>query len=86
MVNHCIIDKIQIFGQFFRLGGVLLPALRGEPIFEKRTQNEHLTIVLLSYIRQPYVQFVEAGCCLSEQPCDYDLGRMAHVPAHTLTG
>ena len=39
--NHLKIMKIRTFGDFTILG-VLLPALRGKYIFEKRTQNEKL--------------------------------------------
>ena len=35
-------------------GEVLLPANRGEPIFEKCTPNENPTIVLLNLVQLPY--------------------------------
>ena len=43
-----------IFG-FIVFWGILLPALRGEHIFEKRTRNENLTIVLHNYVHQTYL-------------------------------
>ena len=39
----------------FQYWGVPLPALRGEHIFEKRIQNEHLTAGLLTLVHQPNV-------------------------------
>jgi len=46
-------------GRFLQFLGVLLPALRGEHVFENRAQNEHLTIVLLNLVHQLYV------CCIA---------------------
>jgi len=51
--KHCTIYKMQTLWIFHILGGVLLPALRAEYIFEKRTQNENLTIRHAQSIRVP---------------------------------
>jgi len=46
-------DNVQHFG-IWALLGMHLPALRGDHILEKPTQNENLTIVLLNVGHQPY--------------------------------
>ena len=41
---------------FFTFRGVILPALRGEQICQKRTPNGNLTIVLLNLVHQPFLR------------------------------
>ena len=39
--NHCPLDKIQTFFAFISFRDILVSALRGDRIFEKRTQRKH---------------------------------------------
>ena len=44
----------QTFGCFLQLWGVMLPALRGEYIFEKAHPQQKTDHVLLNYVHQPH--------------------------------